>query len=287
MMSLACEFSISAEDHLAARRRNRSGADAGGDDVGGAGAAMHEIVGQVHHFAEAMIHHRKAAVGAKHAQAVRHVVQRGVELAGQRRLALARHQRLHEYSVQIGRNLHDGHKKCGAHDRHRHVIGRATERQRDHCRTADERDLQLEYPLPSVGPARTSRHDPGGDGQTDHMGDGVVGDQQSGGAPYADRSGLDHRPDLMALLPPRRFIGRQGRFARLVPLQVERAERRRRRREARHTPRSEVLPSSARSWRPRWPEDETRQASGREFRTANRSAPREDTATSSGRVLPV
>ena len=56
------------------------------------------------------------------------------------------------------------------------------------------------------------------------MGHGVVADQQSGGAPYADRSGLDHRADLIALLPPRSFIGGQGRFARLVPLQVERAD---------------------------------------------------------------
>ena len=45
--------------------------------------------GQVHHLAEAMVHHRKAAVGAEHAQAVRHVVQGGVELAGQRRFALS------------------------------------------------------------------------------------------------------------------------------------------------------------------------------------------------------
>ena len=188
------------------------------------GAALHEIVGQVHHLAEAMIHDRKTAVGAEHAQAVRHVVQGGIELAGQRRLALARHQRLHEYSVQIGRDLHDGHKKCGAHDRHRHVIGCATQRQRDHSWTEGKRNLQLEYPLPSIGPARTARHDPGGDGQTNHVGHGVVTAQQSGRTPYAERSGLDHRPDLIALLPPRSFIGSQGRFARLVPLQVERAD---------------------------------------------------------------
>ena len=84
------------QDHLAARRRDRSDGDAGRDDVRRAGAALHEIVGQVHHFAEAMIHHRKAAVGAKHAQPVRHVVQRGIELAGQRRFAHARRQRLDE-----------------------------------------------------------------------------------------------------------------------------------------------------------------------------------------------
>ena len=87
----------------------------------------------------------------------------------------------------------------------------------------------------------------GGDGQTNHMGDGVVAAQQSGGAPYADRSGVDHRPDLIALLPPRSFIGGQRRFARLVPLQVERPDGAEPQREARHTPRSDVVPSSARS----------------------------------------
>jgi hypothetical protein len=56
------------------------------------------------------------------------------------------------------------------------------------------------------------------------MGHGVVSDQQGGGAPYAERSGLDHRPNLMALLPPRSFINGQGRFACLVPLQDERAD---------------------------------------------------------------
>ena len=63
-----------------------------------------------------MIHDRKTPVGGEHAQAVRHVVQRGVELAGQRRLALARHKRLHEYSVQISRDLDESQNKCDAHD---------------------------------------------------------------------------------------------------------------------------------------------------------------------------
>ena len=131
--------------------------DAGRDDVWRAGAAVNEVVGQAHHFAEAMIHHCKLPVGAEHAQAVRHVVQRGIELPGERRFALARHNRPHEYSMQGGRDLHEGHKKNGAHDRHRDIIGRAAQRQRDHRWTEDKRDLQLEYPLPSVGPARATR----------------------------------------------------------------------------------------------------------------------------------
>ncbi len=56
-------------------------------------AALHEIVRQVHHLAEAMVHHRELAVGAEHAQPVRHVVQGGVELARERRFALTCHDR--------------------------------------------------------------------------------------------------------------------------------------------------------------------------------------------------
>ena len=88
-MSRACVFSISARIILPLAAEIESGGDAGRDDVGRAGAALDEIVGQIHHFAEAVVHHRKPAVGAKHAQPVRHVVQRGIELAGQRRLALS------------------------------------------------------------------------------------------------------------------------------------------------------------------------------------------------------
>src|ERR1700759_5679287 len=55
------------------------------------------------------------------------------------------------------------------------------------------------------------------------MGYGIVAGQQRGRTPNAERSGLDHRPDLMEMLPPRRFIGSYGRFARMVPMQNERA----------------------------------------------------------------
>jgi len=61
--------------HLAAGSRDRSGADAGGDDVTRVGAAMHEIIRQLIISAETVIHDRKTPVGGKHAQTVRHIVQ--------------------------------------------------------------------------------------------------------------------------------------------------------------------------------------------------------------------
>ena len=145
-----------SEDYLAARRRDRSGADTGGDDVGSARAALHETVGQLHHFAETIVHHRKPAVGAEHAQTMRHVVQRGIELISQRRLALARHVCSNENPLQVGRDLLQRQKKHRADDRHSDVIGGATKRQRNRRRTAGECNLHVEYPRPSIGPARTA-----------------------------------------------------------------------------------------------------------------------------------
>ncbi|WP_334380156.1 MULTISPECIES: hypothetical protein [unclassified Bradyrhizobium] len=57
------------------------------------------------------------------------------------------------------------------------------------------------------------------------MGDGIVAAQHGDGAPYADCSGLDNRPDLISFFPPLSFIGRQVRFARLVALQIESPDR--------------------------------------------------------------
>ncbi len=88
----ACEFSISEIIVLSVFGRHRSGGHACGDDIRCADAAMHEIVGEMHHFAETIVHHAKATVCAEHAQAMRHVVQRGVELAGERGFAFARDQ---------------------------------------------------------------------------------------------------------------------------------------------------------------------------------------------------
>ena len=90
-------------------------------DVRRVGAALHEVVGQVHHLAEAVIHDREPAVGAKHAQAMRHVVQRGIELTGKRRLALARNQGVDENFLQAGRDVLQGEEKQYVQQRHADV----------------------------------------------------------------------------------------------------------------------------------------------------------------------
>ena len=189
------------QNHLAARRRDRAGGDAGGDDVGRAGAALHEILRQVHHLAEAVVHHSEPAVGAKHAQPVRHVVQRGVELAGQRRLALAATAPARISCANWPRSALQPMKNSSADDRHGrcnracHVSASAI--------TSDRRpvSLQLEYPGPAVGPPAPPARYPGGHGDANHMRDGVVADQDRDGAPDAEHAGIDHRADLIARLP--------------------------------------------------------------------------------------
>jgi hypothetical protein len=63
-----------------------------------------------------MVHDRKTPLGVEHAEAMRHVIKGGIELVCERRFAFAGHNRSHEDSVQIGRQLHDCQKKRGAHD---------------------------------------------------------------------------------------------------------------------------------------------------------------------------
>ncbi len=186
---------------------------------------MHEIVRQVHHLAEAIVHDRQTAVGGEHAQTVRHVVERGVELTGQRRLALGRHQSLNEDPVQIGRYLLQREKEHGANHRKPHIVGRAMERQRDRGRTAGERDLHMEDPRPAIGAACACRHVSGGDGQADHVSHGVVAVEECDRTPCPERNGIEHRPDLVADLPARRFLGGQSRSTRLVPAHIERTGR--------------------------------------------------------------
>src|SRR6266581_4581941 len=139
-------------------------------------------------------------------------------------LLLACHKRLHKNSVQVGREFNESHKEHGGDDRHGYVIGCATQRQRDRSRTQGKENLQPKYPLPPIGSARSTREESDRHGQGNHVGHSIVTAQQSGAAPYSDRNGLDHCPDLIARLPQRSTIGSEGRFPRLVKLQIDRPE---------------------------------------------------------------
>ena len=188
------------EDHLAAGSRDRAGENAGVDDVGGTGAALDEIVGQLHHLAEAVIHHREPAVGAEHAQPVRHVVERGVELAGQRRLAKARGQRLDEDRVQAEVDVLQADEEQPEQPGKAEVIETAMQRQRQRHRSARQQDVFLDDLRMAVIARGAAAGVADGHGDAEHVRDGVVAAEDGDEAPGAEHGGIGERPDRIARL---------------------------------------------------------------------------------------
>ena len=187
-MSLACVFSISDRIILPLAAEIESERDAGRDDVGRAGAALHEIVGQIHHFAEAVIHHRKPAVGAEHAQPVRHVVQRGIELAGQRRFAEARRQRLDEDGVQAEVDALEADEEQRQQRGEADVVEIGMRRQRQRHRAASQQDVILDQLRAAVIAGRAAGGVADRRGDADHVRDRVVVAENREEAPDAEHA---------------------------------------------------------------------------------------------------
>ncbi len=223
IISRVREFSISDEDHPAARRRDRAGADAGRDDVGCARAAVHDIIGQIHHLAETVVHHRKPPVRAEHAQAVRHVVQSRIELTGQRRLALPGDPGVQVDALEAGCEPLDRDEENEAQKRKRDVIGPADVHQRHEQGSAGKQYLDVKNSRPAecaTDAAGRACHDRRG---AEHMGGGIVGPQQDSDGPNADRDPVGDCTPLVPLFPNRGFVHRQLRFPLLVAIHLKRA----------------------------------------------------------------
>jgi hypothetical protein len=199
--------------HFAACGRDRACGNAPLDDVGGIDLALGEVVGQVHHLAEAVVHDREPAVGAEHAQSVGHVVQRRVELARQRRHALVCDKCADEDALQTGRDLDQREKEHRTDARQSDVVGIAVQRERDRGRTAGERNLDVVDPRSAVGSPGASRHIAGRQRHADHVRDGVVGQQQANRAPGAERDCIDDRANLIANFPSCGVGGSERRSA--------------------------------------------------------------------------
>ena len=88
------------DNRHAACRRQRPGFHGAFHHVAQGSAAIGEF-GAAHHLDETIVDDGEAAVRAEHAQAVRHVVQGGVELPGERSFAFAGHQGIDENVMQI------------------------------------------------------------------------------------------------------------------------------------------------------------------------------------------
>ena len=186
-----------------------------------ADAALDQILGEVHHFAEAVIHHREPAVGAEHAQAVRHVVQRGIELAGQRGFAEARRQRLDEDRVQAEVDALEAHEKQRQQRGEADVEKVGMRRQRQRHRAASEQDVILDQLGPAViaGGAACGVADRRRD--ADHVRDSVVVAENREEAPDTQHAGVDHGADRIARLPVLGLLERKDLGAPLVFAHLE------------------------------------------------------------------
>jgi hypothetical protein len=111
---------------------------------------MHETVREIHHRTETMVHYRQAPVGGEHAQAVRHVVQSGIELARQSRFPKARRQRLDEDGVETEVDAPEADKEQRKQHRKADVIETAVQGQRQRHRSAREQDVQLDDQRASI-----------------------------------------------------------------------------------------------------------------------------------------
>ena len=213
------------QDHPAAHGRDRSGTNAGRDDVGGGRAALHEIVRQIHHIAETMIHHREPSVGAEHAEPVRHVVERRIELSGQRRFSEARRQRLDENGMQAEVDAlqadEEQHQQHGQPD----VVEAAMQRQRQRHRPAGQQDVILDQLRAAVIACRAASSVTDSHGDAQHVGDRIVVAINGDEGPDAEHRSVEHGADRVAWLPVLRLLERQHRGAPLVFAHLESAHR--------------------------------------------------------------
>jgi hypothetical protein len=100
---------------------------------------------------------------------MRHVVQGRVELARQRRLALAPDEGADENLLQARRDMLDADKEQYVEQPQSEIIGAALENPRQRQRPASKQRLQMENPWPAVGAACAGCHVAERDRRTDHM----------------------------------------------------------------------------------------------------------------------
>ena len=126
-----------------------------------------------------MVHHRQAPVGGEHTQAMRHVVERRVELVGDRGHAFGRNERLDINLMKAERNSPQPHEKKSIEQGEADVVAGSVQQQPQGHRAAGQQDLPLGDPWSAIGSAGARRGVGDGYRRAQHMGDRVVAADKS------------------------------------------------------------------------------------------------------------
>jgi hypothetical protein len=162
---------------------------------------MHEIVRQIHHLAETMVHHGQTAIGGEHAEAVRHVVERGVELAGERRLPKTRCQRLHENRIEAEIDVLQPDEEENQQRGEGEIEESAVQRQRQRHRSAGEQDVQLDQLRTAVIAGRAAGRIADRRRHADHVRDWIVAAEDGDETPGAENAGIENGADPVTRFP--------------------------------------------------------------------------------------
>ncbi len=199
------------KDHVGIRFRDRPGIDASRKDAGGARTQMLQIGRQVHHLAEAMVHDRQVPVAGEHAEAVRHVVQRGIETRGERCFPHARSQSVDEDLVEAEIDVLQSDEEQRKQQPEPAIVSVAVQDQPQRQRRTGEHNVTLDDPGAGVVAAGARGRVSDGDGGTQHVRDGIVAAEHHDKAPQAKRTRIEVGQILVAVLPPGSALGRQRR----------------------------------------------------------------------------
>jgi len=153
---------------------------------------------------------------------MRHVVQRGIKLAGKSRLALSGKPCVPIDALQTGCETSDCDEENETQQSKSEMIVSADEHQRGDQGSTGQNNLQMKNSRPAKCSSNASRHIGYHRGGAEHVGGGIVGPQQNGNGPNTKRQSVSDRTEPVSLLPNHCFGHGQRRIPLLVAIHLER-----------------------------------------------------------------
>ncbi len=157
--------------------------------------------GNAENLDQPVVGDHQTTLGVEHAQAVRHVVERGVETAGEQRQVAIGDDRIKQCLAQpVGDEpqRHEERQQAQSEDR---VVEAAGVEQRCAERDALADDLRRDQPV--AGEVSTWRADHVGErhGETEQSAERIVGQVEGGEGPATEQDGIDGGTENVAMLP--------------------------------------------------------------------------------------